>query len=108
MPRPIMAEAKRSGEPGWSWRKAFIFPVVTYACYRLTMMESAPDTQVNQLIAWIWGANIIAGVFIYTGFATFQDVVAIWATRTGLPYATPPVAIDGEATQDQSVKDERG
>lgn len=89
-------ESKRNGEPGWSWRKAIIFPVIAYGCYRLTMMENAPDTRVNELIAWIWGIIVIGGVFIFTGFATIQDVVAIWATRTGLPYANPPVAVDGD------------
>ncbi|KKZ89081.1 hypothetical protein [Rhizobium phaseoli] len=94
MSRP--KEAKRSGEPGWSWRRAVIFPLIVFACWRLMVMENAPDTVVNQTIAWGWIILIISLVFFYTGFATAQDIAAILATRTGLPYASPPVAVDGE------------
>jgi hypothetical protein len=94
MPRP--REAKRSGEPGWQWRRAVIFPLIIFACWRLAVMENAPDTVVNQTIAWGWIVLIISMVFFYTGFATAQDIAAILATRTGLPYASPPVAVDGE------------
>jgi len=101
-------DVKRSGEPGWSWRRAAIFPLIMFACWRLMAMENAPDTMVNQTIAWGWIVMIISLVFFYTGFATAQDIAAILATRTGLPYASPPVAVGGEPLQDQSVKDERG
>lgn len=90
------AEAKRSGEPGWKWRRTLIFPLIIFACWRLMVMENAPDTMVNQTIAWGWVVLIISLAFFYTGFATTQDVAAILATRTGLPYANPPVAVDGE------------
>jgi hypothetical protein len=94
MPRP--REAKKSGEPGWTWRRAVIFPLIIFACWRLMIMENAPDTVVNQTIAWGWIILIISLAFFYTGFATAQDITAILATRTGLPYASPPVAVDGE------------
>lgn len=94
MPKP--REAKRSGEPAWQWRRAVIFPLIIFACWRLMIMENAPDTVVNQTIAWGWIILIISLVFFYTGFATAQDIAAILATRTGLPYASPPVAVDGE------------
>lgn len=58
-------------------------------------MENAPDTMVNQTIAWGWVIMVICLALFYTGFATAQDISAILATRTGLPYATPPVAVDG-------------
>lgn len=80
-------EAKHSGEPGWSWRKAVVFPLVVYACIMLSVMLNSPDTRVNETIAWIWGVIIISSVFSYTGFATAQDIAAILATRSGLPYS---------------------
>lgn len=80
-------ESKASGEPGWSWRKAVVFPLIIYACIMLGVMINAPDTRVNETIAWIWGVVIIANVFFYTGFATAQDIAAIMATRSGLPYS---------------------
>jgi hypothetical protein len=89
-------EAKATGEPGWKWRRAVIFPLIIFACWRLAVMENAPDTMVNQTIAWGWVILIICLVLFYTGFATAQDIAAIVATKTGLPYANPPVAVDGE------------
>lgn len=93
MTRP--REAKHSGEPGWKWRRAVIFPVVMFACYELHLLRGDQDTHVNQALAegWFWLVGIL--VVSYAGFATFQDAVAIWKTGTGLPYATPPVAVDG-------------
>lgn len=97
------------GSPGWSWRRSVIIPLVVFACFRLMVMENAPDTRVNETIAWIWGVIVISCVFFYTGFASAQDIAAIMATRSGLPYADPPVSIDGyPQNQDDQVRDERG
>lgn len=82
-----LREAKASGEPGWNWRKGIIFPVVIFACWRLAAMENAPDTMVNQTIAWGWVAVILGCVFFFAGFATAQDIAAILATKSGLPYS---------------------
>lgn len=92
-----LKEAKPSGEPGWKWRKMLMFPIVGVAVWRLIALESAADTTVNQIQVqgWFW---LLFGYFcVFTGFATAQDIMAIFATRSGLPYASPPVAIDGEA-----------
>lgn len=80
-------EAKPSGEPGWSWRKALIYPNVVASFYLIFVMINGPDTRVNETIAWGLIVNIISSVFFMTGFATAQDIVAIFATRSGLPYA---------------------
>lgn len=92
--------AKKSGEPGWTWRRALAFPIIAFACWRLMEMENAPDTMVNQTIAWGWVIMVICLALFYTGFATAQDITAILATRTGLPYAMPPVAVDGMPMDD--------
>lgn len=64
-----------------------VLPLIAYACYSLAMLQNAPDTRVNENIVWWWGVIIIANTFFYTGFATIQDITAILATRSGLPYA---------------------
>jgi D-alanyl-lipoteichoic acid acyltransferase DltB (MBOAT superfamily) len=78
---------KATGEPGWTWRRAIIFPVVIYACWQLRLLIDAPDTRVNERLADGWMILIAVLVLGYTGFATVQDVAAIWRTGTGLPYA---------------------
>lgn len=87
MARVRRAEAKPSGEPGWTWRKLLMFPVVGFAVWRLIALESAQDTMVNQIMVqgWFW---LLFGYFcVFTGFASAQDIAAILATRSGLPYA---------------------
>lgn len=96
--------SKGSGEPGWKWRRAMIFPLVIYGCWELSLLKYAADTQVNARLVDGWMLLIVAMAFFYTGFATVQDVVAIWRTRTGLPYARPQDAV--EATPMAPVVDE--
>ena len=92
----------KNGEPSWRWRRILIYAVLIWACVQLAVLVDASDTRVNETIAWGWLVLITALVLGYTGFATVQDVAAIWATRTGRPYADPPVEpADPE-------KDERG
>ena len=98
-------EAKSNGEPGWSWRRAVIFPNVIVSFWIIYTLIDAQDSRVNETIAWGMVLNIIASVFFYTGFATAQDITAIFATRTGLPYANPPVAIDGEQPDQTALPD---
>lgn len=82
----LLAESKSSGEPGWNWRKLLIFPVIWWCFYRLSLMEGQADTRLNGDIAW--GYQVIAMVLAlgFSGLATVQDLVAIWATKSGLPY----------------------
>lgn len=94
---------KATGEPGWTWRRAIIFPVVIYACWQLRLLIDAPDTRVNETIAYGWMTLIGVLVMGYTGFATVQDVVAIWRLRTGRPYALQ--AEIGGMQQDQAEAD---
>lgn len=80
-------EAKPSGEPGWKWRKMLMFPVVGIAVWRLIALEAAQDTMVNQIQVQGWFWLLFAYFCVFTGFATAQDIAAILATRSGLPYA---------------------
>ncbi|MGY5811993.1 hypothetical protein ACXHXG_30375 [Rhizobium sp. LEGMi198b] len=77
---------RKHGEPAWMWRRVIIFPVVGWACYQLHILINAPDTRVNETIAYGWMMLIGILVLGYTGFATVQDVIAIWRTGRALPY----------------------
>lgn len=83
-------EAKKSGEPGWHWRKLLMFPVVGIAVWRLIALEGAPDSAVNQILVQGWFWLLFAYFCVFTGFATAQDITAIFMTRSGLPYAQKP------------------
>ena len=100
-----LLEAKASGEPGWSWRKALIYPNVAVSFWMLYLLKDAADTCVNEAIAWGMTLDIVGSVFIPTGFATAQDITAIFATKTGLPYG-PPAAADDHRVNDPE-RDER-
>lgn len=100
-------EAKHSGEPGWSWRKAVIFPNIIVSFWLLFLLVSAADTRVNETIAWGLVINIICSVLFYTGFATAQDIAAIFATRSGLPYSptsSPAEPTPGTVAQAEEVR----
>jgi len=77
---------KKKGEPKWVWRRVVIFPVVAWGCYQLSVLINAPDTRVNETIAYGW--MMLIGILIlgYTGFATAQDIAAIWRTGRAQPY----------------------
>jgi hypothetical protein len=80
------AGGKRRGEPGWQWRRVFVFPLSIWACVELHSLQSAADTRVNETIAWGWIVLLSVLALGYTGFATVQDIVAIWRTRSATPY----------------------
>jgi hypothetical protein len=86
-----MNSKRAPGEPGWSWRRAIIFPVVAFACWRLAVLEGAADTSVNETIAWGWIMLVAALVLGYSGIAAAQDIAAIITTKSGRPYAPDPV-----------------
>jgi phosphoglycerol transferase MdoB-like AlkP superfamily enzyme len=78
------------GDPSWRWRRIVIYAVVVWACYQLFLLIDAQDSRLNETIAWGWQVLIMALVLGYTGFATVQDVTAIWRTRSGKPYSDAP------------------
>jgi hypothetical protein len=81
-----MMAKKKQGEASWTWRRAIIFPVVIWACYELHILINAPDTRVNETIAYGWQILIAILILGYTGFATVQDIAAIWRTGRAQPY----------------------
>ena len=83
--------AKRSGEAGWTWRRWFFVIVMGFAMWRLMVLEDGEDSRLNETIAWAYSLMIMTGLVGFTGFATAQDIAAILATRSGLPYANPAV-----------------
>lgn len=96
-----MAVKRKSGEPGWAWRKAIIFPVVAFCLWRMIALEGAVDTRVNDTLAFGYVMLVSLLVLGYAGFATAQDIAAIMATRSGLPYSpqsSPAEPTPGTAT----------
>lgn len=89
-------EAKPTGEPGWAWRRAVIFPNIAISFWLLDKITGLPSSPVNETIAWGLIVNIICSVMFYAGFAAAQDIAAIFATRSGLPYS--PQSSPAEAT----------
>lgn len=67
-----------------------IYAVLVWGCYQLWRLVDAEDSRLNETIAWGWQILIMVLVTGYTGFATAQDIAAIWTTRTARPYADPP------------------
>src|SRR5688500_18657335 len=112
--RSPLAESKKTGEPGWSWRKAAIFPVVAFCLWRLSVMESGGDSEVNEAIVFWYGSLVAVLLLGYTGFASAQDVAAILATKSGLPYnpesspAEPPPSTDVTVESGASVEVKAG
>lgn len=82
-----MTDRKKSGEPGWGWRKSIIFPVVAFCLWRMVALEVAADTRVNDTLAFGYMMLVSLLVLGYAGLATAQDIAAIWATRSALPYS---------------------
>lgn len=74
------------GEPSWRYRRLVIYAVTIWACWQLYLLIDAQDTRLNETLAWGWQVLIITLVLGYTGFATVQDVIAIWRSRSGNPY----------------------
>lgn len=93
-------EAKKNGEPGWGWRRLIVFPVVAFAAWRMVALEGALDTRVNDTLAFGYMSLILVLIVTYAGLATAQDIVAILATRSGLPYS--PASSPAEPTPEQT------
>ena len=80
----------KKGEPSWRYRRIVIYTVTLWACYQLFLLIDSQDTRVNETIAWGWQVLIMVLVLGYTGFATVQDVMAIWRVRSAHPYREEP------------------
>jgi|SRR5215217_743502 len=80
-------EAKPSGEPGWTWRRSVLIAIIGVSFYLLWIIVQGPDSRTNETIAvgLIWA--IFGSGLIYAGFATVQDLTAIWVTKSALPYS---------------------
>lgn len=87
-----MSDGKlKTGEPSWKWRRIMLYAIMIFACSQLYRLVDAEDTRLNETIAWGWTALVMVLATGYLGFATAQDIAAIWTARTGRPYADPPV-----------------
>lgn len=100
---PIIKAKRKSGKPEWGWRRAVALVSIGFAFWQLNGLRYAADTRVNDTLAFGWLTFTAMIVLIYTGLATAQDIAAIWATRSALPYSpdSSPAAPDYE-TGEQS------
>jgi len=78
--------AMKTGEPSWFWRRIAILAVTAFCLWQINGLVDALDSELNRLIAS--GLLLLSGTLVmgYTGFATVQDVIAIWRTGRALPY----------------------
>ncbi len=96
------------GEPNWQWRRMLIYVVLIWACYQLYLLIDAEDSRVNETLAWGWQLIVMVLVTGYTGFATAQDIAAIWTTRSARPYCDPPLDPVPPPPGDQTVIVQQG
>jgi hypothetical protein len=101
-----LQEAKPTGEPGWNWRKAIIFPAVIWCFYCLKMLEGGVDTRLNGDLAWGYQMLVMVLILGFTGLATVQDIAAIWATKSGLPYSPQSSPAEPTPGTEASPKEE--
>lgn len=79
--------AKKTGEPGWAWRRAVLIGVIIASFLLLWLLIGSADTKVNATLGVWLLITIMVSSLIYAGFATVQDVTAIITTKSALPYS---------------------
>lgn len=79
--------SRTTGEPSWRYRRIMAFAIAAFCAFMLAYLVNKADTELNRTIAS--GALAVLGLvfLLYSGFATVQDLVAIWRTGSALPYA---------------------
>lgn len=75
------------GMPSWRWRRFFTIGSLIFVAWQLASLRYAPDTRVNDTLAWGYIVLFATIVLTYSGLATAQDVTAILTTKSGLPYS---------------------
>lgn len=85
----LLPKAKKppEGLPSWRWRRFVTIGSLLFICWQLASLRYAPDTRVNDTLAWGYIVLFATIVLTYSGLATVQDVTAMLATKSGLPYS---------------------
>ena len=83
----ILKPKRQSGKPTWWWRRGIVIVTVLFCFWQLNGLRIATDTRVNDTLAFGYLTLVAVLVLTYAGLATAQDIAAIWATRSGLPYS---------------------
>ncbi len=78
---------RKTGKPEWGWRRLIVIVAVFFCFWQLNGLRSATDTRVNDTLAFGYLTLVAVLVLTYAGLATAQDIAAIWATRSALPYS---------------------
>ncbi|WP_454287275.1 hypothetical protein [Rhizobium arsenicireducens] len=78
--------AYKTGEPSWTWRRLLVAVVISVSFSLIVGIKDAADTMINRTI--VEGAFFLVMAFglSYLGIPAAQDMIAIWRTKSGLPY----------------------
>ncbi len=83
----LPVKKRKTGKPTWGWRRGIVIVTILFCFWQLNGLRSAGDTRVNDTLAFGYLSLVAVLVLTYAGLATAQDIAAIWATRSGLPYS---------------------
>lgn len=102
VPKPINMT---TGEPSWRWRRIAFFIVLIWCLWTVGGMVDRIDSALNYAIA-TGGLWLAAGLsLMYMGFATIQDLLAIFITKSGRPYAeTISGTVETKTVETKTVK----
>ncbi len=85
-----MTKSPKNGEPGWFYRRIFVYTLTGFSCWQLNGLLTATSSALTEALVYGWFGILATLVITYTGFATVQDLLAIWATKSGTPYRKDP------------------
>lgn len=95
----LTRKRRKSGKPEWLWRRLIVFVAIGFAFWQLNGLRAAADTRVNDTLAFGYLTLVAVLVLTYAGLATAQDIAAIWATRSALPYSPDTAGPDYETVE---------
>ena len=70
---PAMRRRRAAGEPQWFFRRLVAIGAMAFSGWRLVMLESAPDTRVNETLAFGWHVLFAAVVTPLAGAAAIRN-----------------------------------
>lgn len=92
---PAAPAIKHTGEPRWAIRRLIVLPTVVWSAWEVHTVINDPMTEpdTKRLLAKYLIYLLAFCVATFSGLATVQDIIAIWRTGTGRPYANPAVSV---------------
>jgi hypothetical protein len=96
---PAVPVTKHTGEPRWAIRRLIVLPTVVWAAWEVHTVINDPTTEpdTKKMLAKYLVYLLAFCVATFSGLATIQDIIAIWRTGTGRPYAVPAVSVAADS-----------